>query len=310
MNFADVAVKDNKVYVTASSSFDNTFHHLYVYDITINEWHTLPSSGHWDGIPHIIGGKLAIIGGYFSSTNKVTNKVSTFNEDNQTWISYYPDMLSARRQPGVVTYSEYVIVLGGKKDETYMTREDIEILDWQENIQWKMVSVKLPIPMWGFTPSTCGDQLIIIGYHDEVHRYNVPCMIPLTDIVSSLNQPPDTSEHFKWSELAPLYPYWSIALLPNSSPPVIVGGRNRSGTTSSDCIKMYDSSSESWITIATLPSPRGRVAVATIDNNAIIVIGGVAQLGDQDTSKTYNLTLVELGQVEVTHHKKPSIIKF
>jgi len=40
-----------------------------------------------------------IIGGYLSSTNEVTNKVSTFNEDNQTWISYYPDMLLARRQP-------------------------------------------------------------------------------------------------------------------------------------------------------------------------------------------------------------------
>ena len=100
--------------------------------------------------------------------------------------------------------------------------------------------------MWGFTPSTCGDQLIIVGYHDEVHRYNVPYMIPFSDIVASVNQPTDTSVHFKWSELAPPHPYWSTALLPDSCPPVIVGGRNRNGTTSSDFIRMYNNSDESY----------------------------------------------------------------
>ncbi|XP_065902784.1 uncharacterized protein [Dysidea avara] len=309
MNFANVAAKDDKIFVTASSSFDNTFHHLYVYDVNKDDWHTLPPSGHWDGIPHIIGDKLAIIGGYLSSTNKVTNEVSTFNEDNQTWISCYPDMLLARRQPGVVSYLEHVIVLGGKKDETYITRDDIEILNWRENIQWKRVLLKLPVPMWGFTPSTCDDQLIIVGHHDEVHRYNVPFMISFTDIISSVDHE-DTSVNFVWVKLTPTHPYWSITVLPNSSPPVIVGGRDRSGKESTDCIKMYDSSYNSWKTIATLPSRRGRVAVATISNNSIIVIGGIAQMGGQDTSKAYNLTLVELGQAELSKLRKPSIIEF
>ena len=91
------------------------FHHLYVYDIHKNSWQTLPLPSHRDSIPHIISDKLVMIGGYLSSTHAVPNncKVSTFNEENQTWVSYYPDMLSIKRQPGVLTHMEHVIILGG-----------------------------------------------------------------------------------------------------------------------------------------------------------------------------------------------------
>jgi len=70
-------------------------------------------SGHYFGIPHIIGGKLAIIGGRLSASTKRTNKVSTFDVDSQTWTSYYPNLLSVRSKPGVVSHLEHVIVAGG-----------------------------------------------------------------------------------------------------------------------------------------------------------------------------------------------------
>jgi len=57
--------------------------------------------------------------------------VSTFDDENQTWIPYYLDMLSARTQPGVVSYSRHVIFLGGKAKEI---QDYIEILDWQQNM--------------------------------------------------------------------------------------------------------------------------------------------------------------------------------
>jgi len=304
MNFASVAAKDDKIFVTAPSAFDNTFHHLYAYDVNKDNWHTLPPSGHWDGVPHIIGGKLAIIGGYLSSTNEVTNKVSTFNEDNQTWISYYPDMMSARSLPGVVSYLEHVFVLGGIMDDSYAVRDDIEMLDWRQNMQWIRVPLKLPAPMCCFSPSTFDDHLIIVGYHGRGHRSNVPYLIPFIDIVLSAH---GHSIKSGWSQLTLTVPYWSIALVPSSSPPVILGGRSLKGEESTDCIRMYNNSEKSWKTIATLSSPRARVAVAAISNNAIIVIGGIAQIGGEDF---YDLTLVELGQAELPKLTKPSIIEF
>ena len=52
-----------------------------VYDVNTDHWDQLPPSVHYCGVPHIIGGKLAIIGGgCLSATNKATNKVSTLDE--------------------------------------------------------------------------------------------------------------------------------------------------------------------------------------------------------------------------------------
>ena len=80
------------------------------------------------GIPHVIGDRLAIIGGCLSATEKVTNRVSTFDEDSQTWRSYYPDLLSIRGIPGVVSHLEHVIVAGGKCIDERTIQDDIAIL--------------------------------------------------------------------------------------------------------------------------------------------------------------------------------------
>ena len=106
-----VAVRHHKIYVTSIvSSVEDALHQVYEYNINTNQWGQLPPSGHYYGIPHIIGGRLAIIGGRLSATKKRTNKVSTFDEDSQTWTTYYPDLLSIRSRPGVVSHLEHVIV--------------------------------------------------------------------------------------------------------------------------------------------------------------------------------------------------------
>ena len=76
----------------------DAYHQVYVYDINTDQWGWLPPPGHCYGIPHIIGGKLAIIGGCLSSIWECTNKVLTFNGTSQTWIFYYPDILSGENQ--------------------------------------------------------------------------------------------------------------------------------------------------------------------------------------------------------------------
>ena len=115
-----VAVQQHKIYATGNSPVEDAIHQVYVNDINTDQWGELPPSRHYFGIPHIIGGKLVIIGGRLSATKKRTNKVSTFDEDSQIWTSYYPDLLSVRSRPGVVSHLEYVIAAGGRK--TYSRR--------------------------------------------------------------------------------------------------------------------------------------------------------------------------------------------
>ena len=110
---------------------------------------------------HVIGGKLTIIGGRLSTTKQRTNKLSTFDEASQTWISYYPDMLSIRSKPGVVTHGEYVIVASGAGEDIELMHDDIEILKWPENS--RKVSAKLPAPMYDILLTVSDGYIIILG---------------------------------------------------------------------------------------------------------------------------------------------------
>ena len=296
---AYVAVQYNKVYVAGGhSSVDDAMDQVYMYDIITDKWSQLPPSGHYYCIPHIIGGKLAIIGGRLFTTKKRTNKVSTFDEESQTWMSYYPDLLSVRSAPGVVSHVEHVIVAGGARDDIKLAQDDIEVLNWIENSHWRKVAIKLPVPMWGFTPTISDDHLYVIGYCGiDLNPYNDVYKIPVVNITKSIND--HNNMQTKWTRLTKA-DHWETALLPNSFPPVVVGGMDATGTTTAD-IKMYTNSNKSWKKIGLLSFSRASGAVVPVYNNAIIIIGGYTKGDGVLNAKSSSLTVVELGQAELLH---------
>ena len=302
MYYAYVTVQDKKIYVAGGNSpVDDAEHQVYVYDINTDQWDQLPPSGHYYGVIHIIGGKLAIIGGRLSATKMVTSKVSTFDETSQTWTSHYPDLLSVRTRPGVVTHLEHVIVAGGAKyvNNTLVVLDDIEILNWMENSRWQKVSINLPEPMDTFTPIITDDHLLIVDYTDANNRLSKSAYkVPVDDITRSGDQQQTSVTLTKWITITDAT-HWKTALVPSSSPPVVVGGRDQNGTTSD--IKMYDDSSKSWKNISLLSSARSQIAIAAVNNNAIIVIGGYTKGESMDNALSSSLTTVELGQAQLIH---------
>ena len=219
--------------VTGSSPVEDAKHQVYVYDINCNQWDQLPPSGHYLGIPHIIGGRLAIIGGRLFATKKRTNKVSTFDEDSQTWTSYYPDLLSVRSKPGVVSYLQHVIVAGGVRstaedDDTRVVQDDIEVLNWIENSHWRKVSIKLPVPMYSYTPTISDGDLIIVGYYGaDMNSYNGAYKTSVANITTPNDQQLNSAN--KWTKLTAT-DHWCIALVPSLSLIVVVGGNDINGT--------------------------------------------------------------------------------
>ena len=295
-----VAVQYHKIYVTGDSPVEDAHHQVYVYDINTNQWGQLPPSGHYYGIPHIIGGKLVIIGGRLSATKKMTNKVFTFDEHSQTWTSYYPDLLSVRSRPGVVSHLEHVIVAGGGLDDD-TNHDDIEVLNWIENLHWKKVSIKLPVPMYGFTPTISDDHLLIMDYAITDNKIDRSAYkIPVANITTSIDQQYNSDTPNKWTKLTAA-DHWSTALVPSSSPPVIVGGKDTTGTIPTVDIKMYDNSNKSWKKIGSLTSAKSKAAVAAVYNNAIIIIGGCTKSNTQANAESSSVTVVELGQAELLH---------
>ena len=297
---AYVAVHDHKIYVTgANSPVESAKHQVYVYNINIDLWSQLPPSGHYAGIPHIIGDKLAIIGGYLSATNKRTNKVITFDDGSQTWTSYYPDLLSVRSGLGVVSHQVYVIVAGGISRDGDTALDDIEVLNWMENSHWRRALVKLPVPMYEFTPIISDDHLLIVGYGDGNGKVRRGAYrLSVANITASVDGQHNSATSSRWTELTAAT-HLRTALAPGSSPPVVVGGWNHRDKTSTADIKKYDNSDHSWKSVGSLSSARYLVAVAAVDNNAIVVIGGCTEGKlNRDSS---SLTTVELGEAELLH---------
>ena len=300
-----VAVQHHKIYVTGDGPVEVAKHQVYIYDINTDRWGQLPPSGHYYGIPHIIGGKLVIIGGRLSATKKMTNKVSTFDEDSQTWTSYYPDLLSVRSKPGVVSYLEHVIVAGGTRltaedDDTPVVQDDIETFNWIENSHWRKVSIKLPVPMYGFIPTISDDFLLIVGYGSaDMDSYKGTYKIPVTNITATIDEQHNSDTPTKWNELTAA-DHWCTALVPSSSPPVIVGGEDEDDTSTVD-IKVYDNSNKSWKKIGSLTYSRSDVAVVAVYNNAIIIIGGCTKGHTIANRESSSVTVVELGQAELLH---------
>ena len=129
---------------------------------------------------------------------------------------YYPDLLSVRSKPGVVSHLEYVIVAGGgkpkpKNNNTAVVQDDIEILNWMENLQWRKICIKLPTPMYGFTPTISGDHLLMVGYRGG-GNYKSSYEIPVANIIASIDQQCDR-DTCKWTELTAA-DHWFTSLFP------------------------------------------------------------------------------------------------
>ena len=253
-----VAVQHNKIYITGQSPIEDTKHQVYVYDVITDQWDQLPPSGHYYGVPCIIGGKLAIIGGRLSSNEKRTNKVSTFDDDSQSWKSYYLDLLKVRSGPGVVGHLEYVIVAGGtrgagRNDNSRVPQDEIEVLNWVENSHWILVPIKLPEPMFGFTPIISNNYLLIVGYHGIYSsRHKNAYRIPVASVTKSSQHKLNAPHTLGWIEITETT-HWFTSLIPNSSPPVVVGGQNTTDIATAD-INMYDYSNDTWRKVGSLSS--------------------------------------------------------
>jgi len=291
MHGISAVLHDKKVYIMAGSAPDTrTKEKIYCYNITTDDWELLPKSGHFMGILHIIDGKLNVIGGQDTtsfSAKKATSKVSSLV--NNIWTNHFPNMSMARLKPGVVSHSEYVIVAGGKR-ESGTVIDTIEILNTTQPSQWIMTSILLPEPMWAFSPTISDNMIIIVGYSASKGRTNKSYQLSV-DKMTSFTMPPATSDQpVQWMQL-PSTPHFGAGIIPNSHPPVIMGGK-MCGFFTADVV-MLDYYSYKWKKMASLSSFKTGIAVLSINSDTILVLGG-------STGQDDSITTVEKGRATLT----------
>jgi len=182
MHDVSVAVDDNNVYFSAGSAPENeTKNNVYCYDISTDQWSTLPPPGHCCGVLCMVDNNLSIFGGCIAY--EILSKVSTYNRDTNNWSQTYPAMIYERFLPGVVVYGDYLMVMGGE-DESDKCLDNIEVMNWRQKSLWREVSVKLPIRMWNIKPTISGEHLLIVGYSTATGRNKGSYQIPVAIITS------------------------------------------------------------------------------------------------------------------------------
>ena len=292
---ASVAVSSagDKVYVTAGvAPDDNTYNNVYCYNTNTDHWTVLPQPGHRFGILHMLDDKLTIFGRSDPVTRKYHNKVTTYNNDTNRWYSEYPDMLNKRFMPGVITYNNYVMVMGGNSSPDNI-HDSIEMMNYHNDLHWKKFSVNLPVPMWDIKPTISGDNITIVGYSTTGGRSNEYYQIAIEEI---LDQPLSTSATSNQWKIMSSAPHFNTTTVPCSNPPVIIGGSDVKGVTTCD-ITLYDSSKNSWSKVDSLTSARKNVGVALVNKNSIIVIGGCSGGVGAERAMASSLTTVEIGNI-------------
>ena len=294
---ASAVLHKENIYVMAGDApHDETLDYVFSYNINNNEWSRLPPPGHYCGILQIINDQLTVIGGCDTYTSKVTNKVSTFDNNSNNWTRYFPDLMKPRSKPGVVTHEDHVVVLGGGEGGS----DDIEVLNWTQPLHWMKNNIKLPEAMWAPSLTISHDQLYIVGYTTSRGTKSARAyQLPIDSIISSIGQPPTSGQNNNWNTL-PNAPHFDTALLPQSYPPVIIGGVDIQYVPTSD-VAILDITKNTWNRVASLSTPRTFVAVVPISHDSILIIGGTKGGEGVQTNKASCVSTVEKGTVSVSH---------
>ena len=299
---ANAVVLENVIYVSGGEGPDEfASRYVFAYHFLENKWTSLPALTHSHGVPVVVSNQLVIIGGKDIKSKKLTNQVSTYNQNEHKWESVYPNLGKERYAPLAVTYKHYVIVAGGKYHTIVVDRlyDDIEVLNVQDadKLVWIKVPTRLPAKMWSPCATISNDQLWIVGFNNDnsgslnliEQRSDEVFWIPAADIIA-------TDKKGKWESLPRVMPYYSSTVVPNSNPIVTIGGDTRD-TRPTNAVEMFDSTNVQWQQVAYLEAPsRAYVAVACIgEQQAIVVLGGCTETKNKKARNDSSLALVQIG---------------
>ena len=296
---AYATVINTTLYICGGVCPNNTMNmdNIYKYELDKNRWSVLPPLQQFHGVPVNTDNQLTVIGGRHSTTYKPTAQVTTFTDSN--WTNTYPNLSVARLLPAVVPYHQYVIVAGGRVDGDTPV-DTIEVLNITV-CHWMIVNTHLPKPMYNISATICADSFTIVGYdHADKMHFNGTFIIPIDEIISQQQQTQQfltsstDKDNTKWHTLANA-PHWKTALVPNTSPPVIIGGSDEQVNTVNK-ITIYDDTNNRWKKIASLPINCALTTVAVI-NDCIIVMEGASDTKTNQTRNATALSNVNVGQL-------------
>ena len=280
-----VAVDADMVYC---NGFGSTTVHIY--NLQKEVWGRVTDCSYEYSCLVILQGMLTTVGG--GPHSEPTNSLLSLTGEggDSKWSPLFPAMPTKRQNTAAVYDGCSLIVAGGNNDGGNILAT-VEVLDINTR-QWSTASSLLHPYDWA-TLGICGDQLYMLGGFDQPgHRAHsvLTCSVP--ELLQSCQKQSlagwlrtlTTKKQQVWRHVADAPHYLSTCSV-LCGRLVAVGGRHEADTTA---ISAYNDKTDSWETIADMPTAR-RLALVAVVSGKMMVIGGVGETGLLDT--------VEIGPV-------------
>lgn len=218
--------------------------------------------------------QLVLVGGAYSSNDKITNILGVWDEGTRSWTHPYPAMPTPRSQVSVVSYHKWLVVAGGLSDGP-LCLSDVEILDTSLK-QW-YETASLPI-------ACCAISSIRNGNTWYLSRGSSSMIFQASNHVFCVNLDALISDSEAVSHSDGVSPWQSLPDTPLMHSTVVVfrGALLLVGGWKSSSIHLYQPSCKRWIKVGELPSVRYQCACVVLPSGELFVTGGCGDIYSVD----------------------------
>ena len=256
---------------------------VQVYDLDKATWTKLPPAPQYYSQAVAINNHLVLIGGCETSSNTISNMVSTWT--GQGWQQDIPAMPTKRVRPSVTTYGTYVIVAGGRAEDNQTLLNSIDVLNTATLLWSTPTNLQLPRPMFNMQITVSATHICVASAsikYDATTGTSTSSksvwQLPVSTLTKVL-MGEDHSPHY-WEEISPT-PHHRSALLQRTAHPLAVGGHDSGKATTN--IAVYDPHSNEWSTVGQLLQPRTMCTVVGLSRHSFLVCGGCSDPMDINT---------------------------
>ena len=222
---------------------------IYSYRLDGDKWKKHSKCPHVDPGLVIINDLLTAVGGSVGGDS--TKKVTTLTRNN--WVETFPPMQTARERPAVVHYGDYVIAVGGDREE-----KGVELLHIP-SLLWSTVT-SLPSPLSRITATLCHDEIIAMDQIGWGWTMNIKQLLS-----SEIRLEGSSTALSQWTSLpqCPVGYGWGRPTLSSlSGQPLVV---SRDG--------IFQLQERQWVRIGDMPYPMFHCIVCAVCDQ-MVVVGG------------------------------------
>ena len=233
-------------------------------DLQRDEWTKLPQYNAMYFSMTSLTNRLLLVGGVDLVSPNRTNQIALFVSGR--WTNPYPPMRIARQDPTVVSFRNYIIVIGGL-DGQGMNTSSVEVLDVSSK-RWYIADL-LPKPKSQISASLIENTLYCMGGWDctgygtkTVHKVDLNDLIKKAVFKQAVPGLWQVIEDIPLKDSSPVCVGRSL---------LAVGGYDSCGIPSSS-IYLYQQGA--WVKVGDMPTARFNCTCSVLSSGEVIVAGG------------------------------------